>query len=91
MHVRTQLTVKSPTGSSDSRHHTFYCLPACLPPCLVPQVFSVREKNQLEVFGSWAVLRNQLITDDSFQFNKARHSRALGCSHLSAVHVVLWV
>jgi hypothetical protein len=35
-------------------------------------VFSVREKNQLEVYGSWAVLRNQLTTDDSFQFNKVR-------------------
>jgi hypothetical protein len=34
------------------------------------QVFSVREKNQLDVYGVWAVLRNQLNTDDSFQFNK---------------------
>jgi hypothetical protein len=33
-------------------------------------VFSVREKNQLDVYGTWAVLRGQLATDDSFQFNK---------------------
>lgn len=31
----------------------------------------MRERNQLDVYGTWAVLRNQLNTDDSFQFNKA--------------------
>ncbi|KAL4419554.1 hypothetical protein ABPG77_006885 [Micractinium sp. CCAP 211/92] len=36
----------------------------------VAEVFTVRERNQLEVYGTWAVLRNQLTTDDSFQFNK---------------------
>lgn len=38
-----------------------------------PQVFTTREKAQLDVYGTWAVLRNQLAaTDDSFAFNKAR-------------------
>lgn len=36
----------------------------------VAEVFTVKEKNQLDVYGTWAVLRNQLTTDDSFQFNK---------------------
>ncbi|KAL4431489.1 hypothetical protein ABPG75_006745 [Micractinium tetrahymenae] len=34
------------------------------------EVFTVKERNQLEVYGTWAVLRNQLTTDDSFQYNK---------------------
>lgn len=37
------------------------------------QVFTLREKSQLDVYGTWAVLRTQLATtDDSFAFNKAR-------------------
>ena len=36
------------------------------------QLFTTREKTQLDVYGTWAVLRNQLATDDSFQFNKVR-------------------
>lgn len=46
------------------------------------QVFTVRERNQLEVYGTWAVLRNQLTTDDSFQFNKARLPEQ-GCRSLA--------
>ena len=35
------------------------------------QVFTIREKNQLDVYGTWAVLRTSLATtDDSFAFNK---------------------
>ncbi|PSC74417.1 hypothetical protein C2E20_2477 [Micractinium conductrix] len=34
------------------------------------ELFTTREKTQLDVYGTWAVLRNQLATDDSFQFNK---------------------
>lgn len=34
-------------------------------------VFTIREKNQLDVYGTWAVLRTSLATtDDSFAFNK---------------------
>lgn len=34
------------------------------------QLFSARERAHLDVLGIWAVLRNQLRTDDSFAFNK---------------------
>ena len=34
-------------------------------------MFTIREKNQLDVYGTWAVLRTSLATpDDSFAFNK---------------------
>ncbi|KAK9799798.1 hypothetical protein WJX73_010639 [Symbiochloris irregularis] len=33
-------------------------------------LFSMREQAQLDVYGLWAVIRNQLGTDDSFAFNK---------------------
>ncbi|KAI7836979.1 hypothetical protein COHA_009161 [Chlorella ohadii] len=37
----------------------------------VSEVFTIREKNQLDVYGTWAVLRTSLATtDDSFAFNK---------------------
>lgn len=36
-------------------------------------MFTVKERAQLDVYGTWAVLRNQLATtDDSFAFNKVR-------------------
>ena len=38
--------------------------------CVCMQLFSVREQAQLDVYGLWAVIRNQLGTDDSFAFNK---------------------
>lgn len=34
------------------------------------QIFSAREKLQLDVYGLLAVLRNQLHTDDSFVLNR---------------------
>ncbi|PRW20364.1 hypothetical protein C2E21_9030 [Chlorella sorokiniana] len=37
----------------------------------VSDVFTIRDKNQLDVYGTWAVLRTSLATtDDSFAFNK---------------------
>lgn len=45
-------------------------------------MFTPRERAQLDVFGTWAVLRTQLATtDDSFAFNKARHC----CSIAAAI------
>ncbi len=34
------------------------------------QLFSPRQKAQLDVYGVWGVLRGQLLTDDSFVFNR---------------------
>lgn len=34
------------------------------------QIFSAREREQLDVYGLLAVLRNQLDTDDSFELNR---------------------
>ena len=35
------------------------------------QMFSMRQRSTLDVFGLWAVLRGQLlVTDDSFVFNR---------------------
>lgn len=34
------------------------------------QVFSMRQRGQLDVYGLWGVLRGQLLTDDSFEFNR---------------------
>ena len=34
------------------------------------QIFTPRELSQLDVYGTWAVIRNRLHTDDSFEFNK---------------------
>lgn len=34
------------------------------------QLFSMRQKGQLDVFGLWGVLRGQLLTDDSFVYNR---------------------
>ena len=34
------------------------------------QLFSLRQKAQLDVYGVWGVLRGQLLTDDSFVFNR---------------------
>ena len=42
------------------------------------QIFTLRELSQLDVYGTWAVLRNQLTTDDSFQFNKVAGSTNSG-------------
>ena len=38
--------------------------------CADLQIFSAREKLQLDVYGLLAVLRNQLKTDDSFVLNR---------------------
>jgi hypothetical protein len=35
------------------------------------QLFSLRQRGQLDVYGLWGVLRGQLLTDDSFVFNRA--------------------
>lgn len=34
------------------------------------EIFTPRELSQLDVYGTWAVIRNRLHTDDSFEFNK---------------------
>lgn len=34
------------------------------------QIFSAREKEQLDVYGLLAVVRNQLQTDDNFVLNR---------------------
>ncbi|CAL8464520.1 g4055 [Coccomyxa elongata] len=34
------------------------------------ELFSMRQKGQLDVFGLWGVLRGQLLTDDSFVYNR---------------------
>lgn len=34
------------------------------------ELFTTKERQQLDVYGVWAVLRAQLHTDDSFSFNK---------------------
>lgn len=36
----------------------------------VLQMFTPRERSQLDVYGIWSIERNQLHTDDSFTFNK---------------------
>ncbi len=46
--------------STASEHHL---------PCM-QQIFTPRELSQLDVYGTWAVIRNRLHTDDSFEFNK---------------------
>ncbi len=34
------------------------------------QLFTMRQKGQLDVYGLWGVLRGQLLTDDSFVYNR---------------------
>ena len=46
------------------------------------QIFGSREKAQLDVYGIWAVLRNQLHTDDSFVFNRVVGRIKESVSHL---------
>ena len=43
-------------------------LPACAHAPV--QLFSARQKGQLDVYGLWGCLRGQLLTDDSFIFNR---------------------
>ena len=47
------------------------------------QVFSQRQKGQLDVYGLWGVLRGQLLTDDSFVFNKVLNRIKESIQHLS--------
>ena len=51
-------------------------------PCSCLQIFGSREKAQLDVYGIWAVLRNQLHTDDSFVFNRVVGRIKESVSHL---------
>ena len=46
------------------------------------QMFTAREKSQLDVYGIWSVTRNQLHTDDSFTFNRTIHSIKESIMHL---------
>ena len=46
------------------------------------QLFSAREQAQLDVYGLWAVLRNQLTTDDNFAFNRTLNRIKDSISHL---------
>lgn len=46
------------------------------------QMFTAREKSQLDVYGIWSVTRNQLHTDDSFTFNRTIKSIKESISHL---------
>ena len=54
-----------------------------IPPALGVQVFSQRQKGQLDVYGLWGVLRGQLLTDDSFVFNKVLNRIKESIQHLS--------
>ena len=47
------------------------------------QLFSVRQRGQLDVYGLWGVLRGQLLTDDSFVFNRALTRIKGSISHLA--------
>ncbi|CAK0783416.1 hypothetical protein CVIRNUC_006615 [Coccomyxa viridis] len=47
------------------------------------EVFSQRQKGQLDVYGLWGVLRGQLLTDDSFVFNKVLNRIKESIQHLS--------
>ena len=53
------------------------------PSALGVQVFSQRQKGQLDVYGLWGVLRGQLLTDDSFVFNKILNRIKESIQHLS--------
>ena len=46
-------------------------------------LFSQRQKGQLDVYGLWGVLRGQLLTDDSFVFNKVLKRIKESVQHLS--------
>jgi hypothetical protein len=46
------------------------------------QLFSLRQKSQLDVYGIWAVMRNQLLTDDSFMFSRVVGQVKTSISHL---------
>ena len=45
-------------------------------------MFTARERSQLDVYGIWAVTRNQLHTDDSFTFNRMITHIKESVSHL---------
>ena len=45
-------------------------------------MFTARERSQLDVYGIWAVTRNQLHTDDSFTFNRMITRIKESVSHL---------
>ena len=47
------------------------------------QLFSLRQRGQLDVYGLWGVLRGQLLTDDSFVFNRALTRIKTSVSHLA--------
>ncbi|CAL5220662.1 g2708 [Coccomyxa viridis] len=47
------------------------------------ELFSQRQKGQLDVYGLWGVLRGQLLTDDSFVFNKVLKRIRESIEHLS--------
>ena len=46
------------------------------------QIFTQRELSQLDVYGTWAVIRNRLHTDDSFEFNKTLKGIKDSIAHL---------
>ncbi len=46
------------------------------------QIFTLRQKGQLDVYGVWGVWRGQLHSDDSFDFNKAVSRIKDSISHL---------
>ena len=46
------------------------------------QMFTPRQKGQLDVYGIWGVLRGKLMSDDSFDFNKAASRIKESISHL---------
>ena len=52
---------------------------------LAVQLFSQRQKGQLDVYGLWGVLRGQLLTDDSFVFNKVLKRIKESIQHLPDV------
>lgn len=50
--------------------------------CSMLQMFTAREKSQLDVYGIWTVTRNHLHTDDSFTFNRTIKSIKDSIMHL---------
>ncbi len=46
------------------------------------QLFSMRQKGQLDVFGLWGVLQGQLLTDDSFVYNRVLSRVKASIQHL---------
>ena len=75
------------TASGWASHHVLRnaCTPSLCPAdrsLAWMQMFTPRQKGQLDVYGVWGVWRGQLHSDDSFDFNKAASRIKDSISHL---------